>query len=334
MKRYIKSRLSKVKFALGLNPKILKNGDPQQFIPKGYESVLTITADFELAWAPRYNKSVADPYRFAIDLARRERENIPRILAVCEQHRIPLTWATVGHLFLESCSAAGMRKHPEIPVVAAYEGPYWNFPGGDWFEFDPCTGLRDDPEWYAPDLIDRILQAKTRHEIGCHTFSHIDCRDGVCPPDLFESELLRCKQLAAERNLALTSFVHPGHTIGNLDSLAGLGFTSFQTDPGNILGYPVRHKNGLWELQRTMEFYINPHWSVDYHIHRYKKIVDRAIDSRTVCNFWFHPSFNPVFVDEIMPSLLEYISAKNKKIWACTVHDYTGYLNSREWTEQ
>ena len=323
----VRSRLSKLKFALGLNPKVRKQGSYKDFIPEPYRAVLTITGDFELAWAPRYNNSVANPLEFALNLARRERKNIPKILSVCNTFSIPITWATVGHLFLESCSMDGAHAHMDIPTVPSYNGKYWNFHGQDWFEYDPCTSVALAPEWYGPDLLQAILDANAGHEVGCHTFSHIDCRDGFCPPELFTAEVTKCLELARERGLTLRSFVHPGHTIGNLDRLAQLGFTSFQSDPGNILGYPIRHDNGLWEFQRTMEFIYRPEWSVKYHIYRYKKIVDRAIDTNTVCTFWFHPSMPSIVVEEVLPEVFEHISSRRNEILVSTVGDYVDLLN-------
>ena len=328
VKKKIKAQLSKVKFALGYNPMVDNNGDADRFIPKGYKSVFTLTADFELAWAPRYSYNHKDPLTKSIEYARRERTNVPEILQLCEQYDIPITWATVGHLFLDSCDHVNGKKHPEIPKVPTYSGPYWGFKGEDWFEYDPCTCLEEAPEWYAPDLIDQILTSKVNHEIGCHTFSHIDCRDGVCPPELFESELQMCKKLAGEKNLKLKSFVHPGHTVGHLNALAQMGFTSFQTDPGNVLGFPIKHPNGLWEFRRTMIMVYRPEWSVKYHINRYKKIVDRAIKTGTLCNLWFHPSFSRTFVKEILPELFAHINSRREEIQVSTVGEYVDFLNT------
>lgn len=324
-----KSNLSKINFALGRNPKIEKIKHYRKFVPEPYEAVITITADFELAWAPRYSKDSENAFDKAINLAQRERENVYKILNLSEQYGIPLTWATVGHLFLKECKRENDVAHKEIPKVKKYKGIYWDFNGNDWFEYDPCSDYNKSPEWYAPDLIEMILNAKVKHEIGCHTFSHIDCRDEVCPPELFEAEINECKKEAAKFGLELKSFVHPGHTIGNLTKLAQLGFTSFQTDPGNILGYPVKHSNGLWELKRTYEFVWREGWSVDYHIYRYKKIIERAIKTNTVCNFWFHPSFESIFLEKILPKIFEFINKMSKEIYLTTVNNYTNFLNEQ-----
>lgn len=329
MRRVLRAWLSKVNFELGRNPVVESMRDFRRFIPEPYKTVVLISADFELAWAPRYDKSAANPLEYALELARRERENLPKILALADEFDIPITWATVGHLFLESCRAEENRKHPEIPAVSHYEGPFWDFSGQDWFEHDPCTDCDTSPEWYAPDLLRMILDARAEHEIGCHTFSHIDCRDGVCPPELISAELQACKRAAASWGLSLDSFVHPGHTIGNLEVLAREGFTNYRTDYRNVLGYPIRHASGIWQLEQTEEFNLRKEWSIAYHIYRYRKIIEKAMRSHTVCVFWFHPSFNTAVVEEIWPSLFAFLAENRDSIWVTTHREYINWLNAR-----
>lgn len=326
----IKLFLSKLNFLLNRNPKIETTADFRRFILAPYKAVCTVTADFELAWAPRYSKSYADPLSASLQLARRERENIPAILEFCDRYSIPITFATVGHLFLKSCKKENGKTHPEIGSIRPYENEHWKFDSDDWFEYDPGSDYQQAPEWYAPDLIEQILKAKTKHEIGCHTFSHIDSSDRNCPAEIFRNELRACQREAERFGLELTSFVHPGHTIGNLKTLKDEGFASFQTDDMNTLGYPKQHENGLWELKRTMEFVWRQGWSVDYHIYRYKKIVERAIKSHTVCNFWFHPSFSVQFLTEVMPPLFEYIESRRFELWITTAGEYMNWLGKNE----
>jgi len=327
MNKKLKSTLSKLNFYLGRNPKTENIINWKDYIPKPYHAIVTITADFELAWSWRYSKQFKDPYTEAISHAKLERKNIPPILKLCDQYNIPITWATVGHLFIDKCKRINGKAHENILQSQPYENKYWKFSGKDWFEYDPCTNFNESPEWYAPDLIKLILDSKTKHEIGCHTFSHIDCRDEVCPGEVFNSELQACVNLANKEGLTLKSFVHPGHTIGNLDNLSRWGFSSYQTDPGNILGYPVRHSNGLIELKRTYELAYRNGWTIKYHRYRYKKIIDRAIKNKAYCNFWFHPSFDPLFLNEVLPEIFSYLNDNRDKIWVTTVCDYTKYLN-------
>ena len=67
-----------------------------------------------------------------------------------------------------------------------------------------------------------------------------------------------------------------------------------------------------------------------YHILRYKKIIDRAIQSNTVCCLWFHPSVEPEVIDEIMPKLWKYIDQKKEEILISTTTDYVEWLNIPE----
>lgn len=328
MLRKVKAELSKVKFSLGLSPEVEKVDAFRRFVPEPFSSVLLISADFELAWAWRYTKSSPDPLKLALDKAKKERENIPKILELCDFHDIPITWATVGHLFQESCKRERGIAHGDLPKLKSFENDYWRFNGDDWFEHDPCTNVIDDPEWYCPDLIRLILASSVKHEMACHTYSHIDCRDVVCSEEVMLSELARCKELASNFSVELKSFVHPGHTIGNLNALAASGFTNFRTDYRNVLGYPKKHSNGLWEIQQTAEFNYRHDWSRAYHTKRYKMLLDRAIQTHTVCVFWFHPSFDHSFVDHIWPELFNYINERRDKIWVTTHQNYISFLEN------
>ncbi|MEN8121651.1 MAG: polysaccharide deacetylase [Bacteroidota bacterium] len=323
----MKSYLSKLSFELGRNPKVERRKDWQNFIPKPYKAVLIISADFELAWAFRFTKTEKNPVENALKKARLARKNIPGLIELSDKYNIPITWATVGHLFLETCSKNDKIAHSELKRLDYFESPYWKFDKGDWFDADPCTNIESNPEWYAPDLIENIKKSRTKHEFGCHTFSHIDCRESVCSPDVFKSELKECRKLAESKELDLKSFVYPGHTIGNINYLKGLGFSSYRSNFINTLGHPVRRKDGLWEHKSTVEFDIRPNWSMKYHVYRYKKLIDRAIKNNTTCHFWFHPSFSNRFLTEIMPKLFKYMDQKRSDIWITTMGEYTEWLN-------
>jgi hypothetical protein len=324
----IKSLFSKLNFALNLNPVIDNRKDWRSFIPDPFKAVLLISADFELAWAWQYAKSFTNPVREAKAKALIERENIPEILSLFDMFNIPITWATIGHLFLESCNRIDGIAHTEMPHLNHFENDFWKFNSGDWFQNDPATDFKTDPAWYCPDLIKMIIDAKVKHEIGCHTFSHIDCRDSICPPNVFDWEILACKEAARPYGIELKSFVHPAHTIGNIDRLQAHGFTSFRTDIENVLAFPVRHDSGVWEIKNTASLYLRKDWSIKYHIFRYKKIIDRAILSNTVCCLWFHPSVEREFVDRIMPELLRYIDLRREEILISTTADYIDWVNT------
>jgi len=321
------SILSKINFSLGRNPKIERRKDWRQFVPEPYSAVVMIQADFEMAWAWRWSKRFHGRMREVLEKAHRERQNIPQILDLCDRYKIPVTWATVGHLLLDCCRRENGMLHRHIPRIPEFENEFWKFNGKDWFEHDPGTDVQRDPEWYAPDLVKDILKRETKHEIGCHTFSHIDCRDEVCPPELFRAELCECKKLAKEFGIELKSFVHPGHTIGNLKVLAEEGFTNYRTDYRNILGYPKEQKKCFWELPSTMEIGYRQEWSMEYHIKRYQKIIDRAVKAHSVCVLWFHPSMCEKFLYDVLPAILAHIDQSRAVIWPTTSGEFTDWLN-------
>ena len=328
-KKFAKAQLSKLKFLAGYSPKIENhNAVNFRYIPDGFRSVCLISADFEMAWASRYTKSTKTPLQKAINDGIQTRKNVPVILELCDKYDIPITWATVGHLFLEKCGPFDGLKHPDLPRLGHFQNQFWKFYTGDWFDYDPCTDYIQDPAWYAPDLIQDILSRKTKHEIGCHTFSHVDCRDSIDDGKVFEAEIKECQRIAQEWNLVLKSFVHPGHTIGHLDMLKKLGFTSFRTDYGDVLGYPVRHQSGLWEFRNSAGLDWREGWSAKYHIYRYKKIIDRAIKHRRLCVLWFHPSFPRRFVDEVLSVIIAYLDEQRSDILCCTHTEYSDYLDN------
>src|SRR6266581_350968 len=97
----------------------------------------TISADFELSWAWRGWRSAEETR----ERATRERLDVPHLIGLLEEYGIPITWATVGHLFLEGCGRGeDGRAHPQIPRPPVMVNPpamcRWT---GDWYRHDPCT---------------------------------------------------------------------------------------------------------------------------------------------------------------------------------------------------
>ena len=129
--------------------------------------------------------------------------------------------------------------------------------------------------------------------------------------------------------MTLKSFVHPAHTIGNLDNLTKQGFTNFRTDYRNILGFPKQHQNGLWEFEQTAEFVYRKEWSIDYHIFRYIEIIKRAIKTNTVAVLWFHPSFPSAVVEQILPEVFKFLDKNRNQIWITSHGDYIDWLNEK-----
>ncbi|NOU18357.1 MAG: polysaccharide deacetylase family protein [Bacteroidales bacterium] len=270
------------------------------------KGIIVISADFEMAWAFRYSKTKGS---IAEQLGLRERENVPKLLTLFEKYQIPITWATVGHLFLDSCSKEqGSNAHPMMPRHSFFENSNWSFCCGDWYEHDPCTNYIESPAWYAPDLIDQIMQSSVGHEIGCHTFSHIDCTDKNCPPDLFDAELKACIEHANKKGIQLKSMVFPGGTNGNYSTLKELGFTSYRKATNYHIDIPFINNDGLVQIPSSYNLdRSNLNWSAERYIRMANSFVSKASKHKMVAHLWFHPSMDSWYIENVFPFVLEYI---------------------------
>jgi peptidoglycan/xylan/chitin deacetylase (PgdA/CDA1 family) len=270
------------------------------------KGIIVLSADFEMAWAFRYSKTKYDQAEI---MGLKERKNVPRLLSLFEKYRIPVTWATVGHLFLDSCSKeSGSIPHPEMPRPPFFENTNWSYTIGDWYHHDPCTNYKESPAWYAPDLIEQIIQSPVGHEVGCHTFSHIDCSDKNCNPDLFKAELKSCIELAREKGAQLKSMVFPGGTHGNYMVLKSLGFTSYRKATKWHIDIPVIDEYGLVRIPGSYTLDKSKHnWSSGRYIKTANSFVLKASKNKMIAHFWFHPSMDEWYIENVMPSVLEFI---------------------------
>lgn len=313
-------RLDRFRYHAGLLPRFHPEMKTNRYRwPDPFKACLLISADFEMAWAWRFCRGGRDALLRASESGRVERRNVPLLLNLFDRYRIPITWATVGHLFLDRCERINGKCHQDIPRVSHFENEYWKYSKGDWFDGDPCTDYRTDPSWYAPDLIDAILSADVRHEIACHTFSHIDCSDSRCPSEVMDAELTECKRQAALRGLELKSFVFPGHLMGNFDSLKRHGFRVYRRNEPPELDIPRLDKHGLWCIPGGVLMQKPVGWPTQTWIATLKQCVDRALATGTLLHFWFHPSCEVENINTVFPAILEYIESKRSCILISTM---------------
>lgn len=171
------------------------------------KGVLVISHEIELAWGVHpiraYNRLSKD--------GKREREALKRLLSIYRNYNMSVTWAIVGHLFLDRCSG----DHP-----ISYTS--------NWFEDDPGTCLKDAPLWYGRDIVEEILSDPQNHEIASHSFSHVPFNH--CSREVAEFEIGRCREIAKEFNIKLKSFIFPYNAPGHLDLLPKYGFETFRAE--------------------------------------------------------------------------------------------------------
>lgn len=286
----------------GMKPKVNR-----KVISSLRRGIVVFSADFEMAWAFRYSRTKA---REVVEMGLRERQNVPKILKLFDSYEIPITWATVGHLFLNSCirDKNGLA-HPKMKRPHFSENRNWIFTSGDWYQHDPCTDVKSNPAWYASDLIESILQSKTGHEIGCHTFSHIDFTDKNCSSELASSELDAFIKLTSAKGISCKSMVFPGGTAGNYKILKEKGFICYRKPMKYHLDIPYIDSYGLVAIPSSLGLDKDPYeWSKEFHLTMIKKFLKNAVKYKLVCHFWFHPSLHPWYLEKVLPDLIELVS--------------------------
>jgi colanic acid/amylovoran biosynthesis glycosyltransferase len=284
---------------------------PVQRLPRG---VVTISIDFELAWGWAYAKGLSR--EDAIRIGLRERSQVPEILAQMDTYGIPCTWATVAHLFLEKCERNGNGlAHQGIVRTPHFENNYWKFSSGDWFQVDPCTDYKRDPAWYAPDLIEMILHAKAKHEIGCHSFSHGGFGE-YCPNDAAESKIDACLEAMKSFGVTPKTWVFPGNDMGNFEALAKKGFRNVRAFPVSPveISLPILRNDGMWGIHDSTCIDLEGEgWNFDERLTRLKKFVDKAAETHLAAHFWFHPSLPAPQMRSLLFPLLMYCAEQREK---------------------
>ena len=285
-------------------------------------AAVSISADFELNWAFR-----SLPAEQRDRLGSTERLNVPYILDLLTEFAIPITWATVGHLFLAECANGGKYAHPNMP-----RPPLNNRWQGDWYKHDPCTELGRDPLWYAPDLIEQIIGAKVPHEVGSHSFSHIDFSPQTSDRELVRMEMQESLAAIAPFRLRLRSLVYPFNHMGHSyhDLLHQFGIIAVRHRDEKVrLSYPERSAAGVYKIYESMNLRSSNHY--DYR-DKAELFIDHAIQHRLAYHLWFHPSdprkvFQKEF-REILRTIQQQREAGN--VWVATMGDLASYCEARE----
>ncbi len=150
---------------------------------------LTISIDLELAWGV-WDNVTPDRLRM-VESA--ERPICEALIELFDRYQVRATWAVVAALLDEksSNSRPGSRS---------------------------C--------WYAPDIIERLVSAKTAHEIGSHGGRHIYF-DGISAADA-RDDLSFARDVHRTQALQFDSFVFPRNAVGHLAVLANAGLRTFR----------------------------------------------------------------------------------------------------------
>lgn len=284
---------------------------------------VSISADFEHNWAFR-----AWPPDVRNQNGINERKNVPNLIELLEQYSIPITWAAVGHLFLESCErGAGGLAHPNMPrppVNGRFQG--------DWYMHDPCTNLRKDPLWYAPDLIQDIIDSNVPHEMGTHSFSHIDCSLKYSSRELVLREIEECRRVMEPFGVQPKSLVFPHNETeySYAELLFDLDIIALRHRDKKVrLSYPERLESGNYRIYESMNLRTTRHY--DY-VDKVKIFVEEAAKRRAAYHIFFHPSDPTELFEDEFRRIVKYFHEEREKrrIWVTTMGELAAYCEARE----
>ncbi len=261
---------------------------------------------------------------------------MPRLVSLLDEYGIPITWATVGHLFLEKC-ARGINglAHPQMPRPPVMTSPpamaRWT---GDWYAHDPCTDYHADGLWYCPDLIHLILESKVSHELGSHSFSHISFFPENSTPVLVEHEMAQCQAAMSRFGVTARSLVYPYNHMGHhyAPVLARHGITCVRhRDLAVRLSYPERLGCGVYKLYESMNFRSAKHYS--YPI-KAEMFLEAAIKRHAAFHLWFHPSDPLELFQREFKEILRFFARLRDRgmLWIATMGDLAAYCEAREQT--
>ncbi|HZZ27360.1 MAG TPA: polysaccharide deacetylase family protein [Pirellulales bacterium] len=179
-----------------------------------------ISFDFEMGWSLRRSPNIGPEFS-QLDAMR---DIVPRMLQILDRYRISATWATVGHLMLRPQDCPGGRFSYDLP------SPRFSWFQGEWFAGIPRIGEQGWQWFYAPDLVEQIIESNTYQELGSHTFSHIDVGDPACSKELARAEFELCQTIARNWGRRLRSVVFPHNFAGHLETLEEAGYDCYRTE--------------------------------------------------------------------------------------------------------
>jgi hypothetical protein len=177
------------------------------------KGLFILSLDTEIAWGTYGAKKLTR----SSDCFNRYRDYFPRLIELLDQYNIPATWAVVGHLFLDQCDG-----HPDLPQ------PHYAWSSAPDSYRDPCSNLERAPWYYGPDIIAQIRAAKTQHEIGTHTFTHVIAGDPAVTPTIWDAQLAASASIHAENGLPMQSIVFPQNKLAYLDRLPVYGLIAYR----------------------------------------------------------------------------------------------------------
>lgn len=243
--------------------------------------VFCVSVDVEMAWGVWDTITAATEHM----IEEADRPVLRRLIDLFDRYDVPATWAVVGRLIGEPSKAPG----------------------------------RVGPAWHAPEIMEWLRAAATRHDIGSHSFEHIYF--GEISAQRTEDDLGAACETHRKLGLNFDSFVFPRNQVNHLPILACSGIKVYRSVDAGMVGAigkgvprlrpvanlidkmlplapptvsPKADSSGMTELESSMLLMgrngarriIRPQIILMKH----KLGLHKAARSGSVFHLWFHPS--------------------------------------------
>ncbi len=187
---------------------------------------VVISLDLELSWGSfdlSFGDEVLKVARWTHDIG------APNLLNHLTSNGLSATWAIVG---------AMMR--PSLPDVSALPEVNYSHFSKPWFSFVPKQDNGSNHTgWFGADLVEAIMSANPKQEIGFHSFSHVPFGWPGMTRERAIAEYRFCVQVAREFGIPATSFVFPRNSVAYVRELRDAGFKCFR----DVDELPIRFTN-------------------------------------------------------------------------------------------
>jgi hypothetical protein len=99
--------------------------------------------------------------------------------------------------------------------------------------------------------------------------------------------------------------VFPGGTFGNFESLQEKGLICYRKPMKYHIDLPFIDDHGLVAIPSSLGLDKDPYgWSKEFHLKMIRDFLEKAAKHNLVCHFWFHPSMDSWYLDNIMPEIV------------------------------
>ncbi len=225
-----------------------------------------------------------------------------QLLSLFDEYEIKATFAFVMAFLL---SDRQQRAREELFQDQEIEGKNW------LTSFRIAQAEGDMEGWCMPELLE-IVQSHERHEIGCHSFSHLPLDEDLVSAYVMRREIGAAMSVAKERRVSMHTFIYPRNRIGHVGILAEAGFAGYR-DRLTTRSGPIGRASSLLAEINVLE---KPQWPESsrnditvipsgYFFnwrhgarklvpktvteHRWANLLSRAARDGGVVHLWLHP---------------------------------------------